>query len=48
MEYQKIINLLLNETSQQSKFREKRGSGKTIMHVEHITSIVTLNLRLPC
>ena len=45
MEYQKIINLLDNATNLLFKFRTKNQVEMT-MHVERITAIFKLNLRL--
>ena len=46
MEYQKIINLLGNTPNQPSKFRTK--NCVEMNHVEHITPIINLNLKLQC
>ena len=48
MEYQKIINLLNNKPNQPSKFRRKNWVEKMMTHVQHITAIVKLNLKLQC
>ena len=48
MEYQKIINLWDNTTNQPSKFRKKIGLNLMMTHVECITQIAKLNLRLQC
>ena len=45
MEYQKI-NLLDNTPNQRTKFRTKNWIE--MMHVERITPIVKLNLKLKC
>ena len=46
MECQKLINLLDNTPNQPSKFRTKIGSKEMMNHVEHITLILILNLKL--
>ena len=48
MEYQKIINLLENTTNQLSKFRTKNWDEVMMNHVELVTLIVKLNLKLQC
>ena len=48
MKYQKITNLLDNKPNQPSKFRTKNWVEVNDMHVECITSIVKLNLKLQC
>ena len=46
MKYIKIINLLDNTPNQPTKFIKKIGLKKIMVHVERITSIVKLNLKL--
>ena len=49
MEYQKVINLLDKTPNQPSKFRTKNCVEiNDNSHMERITSIVKLNLRLQC
>ena len=49
MEYQKVINLLDKTPNQPSKFRTKNCVKiNDNSHMERITSIVKLNLRLQC
>ena len=48
MEYQQIIKLLENTPNQPSKFRSKNWVEVMINHVELITLIVKLNLKLQC
>ena len=47
MEYEKIANLLNNESDQPSKFRT-RNWVEIMMNEEKIMQIATLNLRLQC
>ena len=46
MEYQKIINLLDNKSSQLSKFRTKNGLKQMVNQEKYIIPIVTLDSRL--
>ena len=46
MECQKIINLSDNTSNQPSKFKTKSWVEVNEMHVERITPIVKLNLKL--
>ena len=48
MEYQKIIQLLDNTPNQPIKFRTKNWVEIHVSHVEHITLIVKLDLKLQC
>ena len=48
MEYQKIIKLLDNSSSQTSKFRTKICVEINDTHVEYTTPITKLNLKLRC
>ena len=48
MEYQKIIKLLENTPDQPSKYRTRKWVEINDDHVERITSIVKLNLKLQC
>ena len=46
MEYQKITNLLDNTPNQPTKFRARNWIEIMMIHVERITLIVKLNLKL--
>ena len=49
MKYQKLMNLLDSNTlNQRTKFRTKIGLKYMMIHVERITLIVKLNLKLQC
>ena len=48
MEYQKMINLLNNRPNRPTKFRKKIGLKEMMNHVESITLIVKLCLKLQC
>ena len=48
IECQKLINLLYNTPNQPTKFRTKIGLKQIMMHVERITLILKLNLKLKC
>ena len=47
MGYQKLINLLGNTPNQRSKFGTKNWV-EMMMHMERITKMVKLNLKLHC
>ena len=47
MEYQKIANLLSNESDQPS-YLERETGLKQMMNQEEIMQMTTLNLRLQC
>ena len=48
MEYQKTINLLENTPNKLSKLRTKNWVEVNMNHVQLITLMVKLNLKLPC
>ena len=48
MEYQRVINLLDNTPNQSNKFRTKIGLKYMMTHVERITLIVKLDIKLQC
>ena len=48
MKYLKIINLLDNEITQTCKFKTKNRVEINDKHMERITPMVKLNLKLQC
>ena len=48
MDYQKIINLLDNTLDQPSRFKTKNWVEIIMNHVEIMTKIIKLDLKLQC